>query len=85
MERVRGYGMRMLGPNCMGVINTDPAICLNASFAERLPPPGRIALASQSGGLGLAVLTRRLGRSAFRRSSASATRRTFPAMISWIR
>lgn len=69
VERVRGYGMRMVGPNCMGVLNTEPAIGLNASFAERLPPPGRIALASQSGGLGLAVLnlaaTRRIGLSIF--------------------
>jgi acyl-CoA synthetase (NDP forming)/GNAT superfamily N-acetyltransferase len=69
VERVRGYGMRMVGPNCMGVINTHPAIALNASFAERLPPPGRIALASQSGGLGLAVLnlaaSRRIGLSTF--------------------
>ena len=69
VERVRGYGMRIVGPNCMGVINTDPAIGLNASFAEHLPPPGRIALASQSGGLGLAVLklaaARQLGLSTF--------------------
>lgn len=69
VERVRGYGMRMVGPNCMGVINTHPAIALNASFAEHLPPPGRIALASQSGGLGLAVLnlaaTRQIGVSTF--------------------
>ena len=69
VERVRGYGMRMVGPNCMGVINTDPAIGLNASFAEHLPPPGRIALASQSGGLGLAVLnlaaSRQIGLSTF--------------------
>jgi acyl-CoA synthetase (NDP forming)/RimJ/RimL family protein N-acetyltransferase len=69
VERVRGYGMRMLGPNCMGVIHNDPAVRLNASFAERLPPYGRIALASQSGGLGLAVLnlaaTRQLGLSTF--------------------
>jgi acyl-CoA synthetase (NDP forming)/GNAT superfamily N-acetyltransferase len=69
VERVRGYGMRMVGPNCMGVINTDPAIGLNASFAEHLPPAGRIALASQSGGLGLAVLnlaaSRQIGLSAF--------------------
>ncbi len=69
VERVRGYGMRMVGPNCMGVINTHPAIALNASFAERLPPPGRIALASQSGGLGLAVLnlaaSRQMGLSTF--------------------
>jgi acyl-CoA synthetase (NDP forming) len=69
VERVRGYGMRMVGPNCMGVINTHQAIGLNASFAEHLPPPGRIALASQSGGLGLAVLslaaTRQVGLSTF--------------------
>ena len=69
VERVRGYGMRMVGPNCMGVINADPAMGLNASFAERLPPAGRIALASQSGGLGLAVLnlaaSRQIGLSTF--------------------
>jgi acyl-CoA synthetase (NDP forming)/RimJ/RimL family protein N-acetyltransferase len=69
VERVRGYGMRMVGPNCMGVINARPGIRLNASFAEQLPPAGRIALASQSGGLGLAVLNlaarRRLGLSTF--------------------
>jgi acetate---CoA ligase (ADP-forming) len=69
VERVRGYGMRMVGPNCMGVINTDETVGLNASFAERLPPRGRIALASQSGGLGLAVLnlaaTRQIGVSIF--------------------
>ena len=62
VERVRGYGMRMVGPNCMGVINTDPHVGLNASCAERLPPPGRVALASQSGGLGLAVLNLAAGR-----------------------
>ena len=69
VERVRSYGMRMVGPNCMGVINTHPSIALNASFAEHLPPRGRIALASQSGGLGLAVLnlaaTRQIGLSTF--------------------
>jgi acyl-CoA synthetase (NDP forming)/RimJ/RimL family protein N-acetyltransferase len=69
VERVRGYGMRMVGPNCMGVINAQPEVSLNASFAERLPPPGRVALASQSGGLGLAVLnlaaTRQIGLSTF--------------------
>lgn len=69
VERVRGYGMRMVGPNCMGVINTDPAVHLNASFADRLPPHGRIALASQSGGLGLTILQlateRQIGLSTF--------------------
>ena len=69
VERVRGHGMRMVGPNCMGVINAESGISLNASFAERLPPAGRIALASQSGGLGLAVLnlaaSRQIGLSTF--------------------
>lgn len=69
VERVRGYGMRMVGPNCMGVVNTSADVRLNASFAERLPPSGRIALASQSGGLGLAVLnlaaSRQIGLSTF--------------------
>lgn len=69
VERVRGYGMRMVGPNCMGIINFHPSIALNASFAERIPPAGRIALASQSGGLGLAILnlaaTRQIGLSTF--------------------
>jgi acyl-CoA synthetase (NDP forming) len=69
VERVRGYGMRMVGPNCMGVLNADPRVRLNASFADRLPAAGHIALASQSGGLGLAVLElaarRQLGLSTF--------------------
>jgi acyl-CoA synthetase (NDP forming)/GNAT superfamily N-acetyltransferase len=55
VEKIRGYGMRMLGPNCMGLFNA--AHRLNASFAEHMPPAGHIALASQSGGLGLAILT----------------------------
>lgn len=63
VEKVRGYGMRMIGPNCLGVINTDPRHPLNASFSPVFPPAGRIAMSSQSGALGLAVLeaARRLG------------------------
>ncbi len=56
VEKVRGYGMRMIGPNCLGVINTDPEHSLNASFSPIFPPPGRIAMTSQSGALGLAIL-----------------------------
>jgi acetyl coenzyme A synthetase (ADP forming)-like protein len=56
VEKVRGYGMRMIGPNCFGLLNTDPAVQLNASFSPVFPPPGRIAMSSQSGALGLAVL-----------------------------
>jgi acetate---CoA ligase (ADP-forming) len=56
MEIVRRYGMRMVGPNCMGVLNTDPAIAMNATFAPSMPPFGRAAFVSQSGALGLSVL-----------------------------
>jgi acetyl coenzyme A synthetase (ADP forming)-like protein len=56
VERVRGYGMRMVGPNCMGLLNTGPAVQLNASFSPIFPPPGHVGLSSQSGALGLAIL-----------------------------
>lgn len=46
----------LIGPNCLGVINTDPEIRLNASFARKMPAEGRIAFLSQSGALGTAVL-----------------------------
>src|SRR5262249_36290092 len=69
VEKVRGYGMRMIGPNCMGVLNTDPRICLNASFSPVVPPPGTVALSSQSGALGIALLAmaieRQVGLSTF--------------------
>jgi acetyl coenzyme A synthetase (ADP forming)-like protein len=51
-----GHGMRIVGPNCMGVINTDRAINLNASFSLVYPPPGNVAFLSQSGALGLSIL-----------------------------
>lgn len=50
------YGMRVVGPNCFGVLNTDPEISLNATFAEEVPARGSLGFASQSGGLGIAVL-----------------------------
>ncbi|HZP42332.1 MAG TPA: GNAT family N-acetyltransferase [Candidatus Binatia bacterium] len=53
---VRGAGMRMVGPNCLGVLNTDPAVRLNASFAPSWPPAGNVAMLSQSGALGIAIL-----------------------------
>ena len=46
----------MIGPNCMGLLNTDPEIQLNASFSPGFPPPGHIAMSSQSGALELAIL-----------------------------
>ncbi len=55
-QLVRQSGMRMVGPNCMGVLNTDPAVSLNATFAPSWPPAGKIGMSSQSGALGLAIL-----------------------------
>jgi acetyl coenzyme A synthetase (ADP forming)-like protein len=54
----RQSGMRLVGPNCMGVINTAPEVSLDATFAPDRPVPGRIGFLSQSGGLGLAVMAR---------------------------
>jgi acetate---CoA ligase (ADP-forming) len=56
LEKVRAAGARLVGPNCMGLMNTDPRVGLNASFAPNFPPRGRVALATQSGALGLAML-----------------------------
>src|SRR6185295_3119971 len=56
VERVRGYGMRMVGPNCMGLLNANPTLRLNASFSPIFPAPGGVGLSSQSGALGLAIL-----------------------------
>jgi acetyltransferase len=55
-ERIRRYGMRMIGPNCMGLINTDAAVHMDSTFAPTLPLVGRIAFVSQSGALGVAIL-----------------------------
>jgi len=49
-------GIALIGPNCLGVINTDPQVSLNASFARKKPARGRIAFLSQSGALCTAVL-----------------------------
>jgi acetyl coenzyme A synthetase (ADP forming)-like protein len=56
VTKIRGYGMRMVGPNCLGLINADPAVRLNASFSPLFPEPGRTSFSSQSGALGLAIL-----------------------------
>ena len=56
VEKIRRAGMRMVGPNCMGVINTDPAVSMHGTFAASFPPAGNVAMSSQSGALGLAVL-----------------------------
>ena len=56
VERVRNHGMRMVGPNCMGLVNAAPDVRLNASFSPIVPPSGRVSLLSQSGALGIAIL-----------------------------
>lgn len=49
-------GMRLIGPNCMGILNTDPKVSLNAQFSPSKPKPGRMGFLSQSGALGIAVI-----------------------------
>ena len=56
-EKVRQFGIRLIGPNCFGLMNLDPAVRLNATYTPIVPPAGRVAFASESGGLGLAVVT----------------------------
>jgi acyl-CoA synthetase (NDP forming)/RimJ/RimL family protein N-acetyltransferase len=69
LEIVRGAGMRMVGPNSLGVLNTDTAVSLNATVAGARVPGGRLAICSQSGAFGIALLghaaARRLGVSSF--------------------
>ncbi|HXA59589.1 MAG TPA: GNAT family N-acetyltransferase [Streptosporangiaceae bacterium] len=54
----RASGMRVVGPNCLGIANTDPAVRLNATLAPTLPGRGPIGFFSQSGALGIAILQR---------------------------
>ncbi len=56
METVRHAGMRMVGPNCMGLINMDAAVSMNGQFGPLSPPAGNVAMSSQSGALGIAIL-----------------------------
>jgi len=56
LDTVRKAGVRMVGPNCMGLLNTDPAVRLNATFSPVYPPVGGVAMSTQSGALGLAIL-----------------------------
>ncbi len=56
LERVRRYGMRLVGPNCMGVLSTAPELKMNATFAPTMPPAGPVSLMSQSGAMGVTIL-----------------------------
>jgi len=68
-ETGQRHGMRVLGPNCLGVLNTDPTISMNATFVDGFPKPGPVGFASQSGALGAVVLKlaerRNIGLSSF--------------------
>jgi acyl-CoA synthetase (NDP forming) len=52
----RSYGLRLIGPNCLGIINTAPDLQLNASLSPLMPPQGRVGFFCQSGALGTAIL-----------------------------
>ncbi|MDX6276139.1 MAG: hypothetical protein QOJ72_267 [Nocardioidaceae bacterium] len=52
----RSYGLRLIGPNCLGFINTSPDLQLNASLSPSMPPQGRVGFFCQSGALGTAIL-----------------------------
>ena len=82
-RRARENGLRVVGPNSFGPINTDPEVLLNASLAPRLPGAGGLGLFAQSGALGIAVLAsadrRGLGVSDF---ASRATASTSPATTS---
>ena len=56
LEIVRRHGMRMVGPNCMGVLNAHPDVSMNATFAPTMPPYGPVGFISQSGAMGLSIL-----------------------------
>ncbi|MGQ9678235.1 MAG: acetate--CoA ligase family protein [bacterium] len=55
-ERARSLGIRLIGPNCFGMINTSPSVRLNTTFGRVMPRPGNIALISQSGAVGVNAL-----------------------------
>jgi acyl-CoA synthetase (NDP forming)/RimJ/RimL family protein N-acetyltransferase len=69
LRSARAAGMRLVGPNCLGIANTDEAVRLNATLAPRMPAAGRVGFFSQSGPLGVALLAegdrRGLGLSSF--------------------
>jgi acyl-CoA synthetase (NDP forming) len=56
LAAVRRHDLRLVGPNCIGLINTDPFVRLNATFALNSPTPGHLGVASQSGAVGVAIL-----------------------------
>ncbi len=56
MKTARGHGMRIVGPNCLGLANAAGSVRLNGTFSTIFPAPGRVSFSSQSGGMGLALI-----------------------------
>jgi acyl-CoA synthetase (NDP forming)/RimJ/RimL family protein N-acetyltransferase len=71
----RASGMRVIGPNCLGIVSTDPAVRLNASLAPQVPGRGRVGFFAQSGALGVALLERARARNIGLSSFVSAGNR----------
>jgi acyl-CoA synthetase (NDP forming)/GNAT superfamily N-acetyltransferase len=69
LAKVRVHGLRLVGPNCLGIVNSDPAVRLNATYAPVMPVPGRVGVFCQSAAMGIALLSeahdRSLGLSTF--------------------
>lgn len=69
VRTARSHGMRVIGPNCLGILNTDPEVSVNASLSPRMPRRGRVGMFAQSGALGIAILestvSRGIGMSTF--------------------
>jgi GNAT superfamily N-acetyltransferase len=90
VEKARSLGLRILGPNSMGVANADAGVRLNATLAQRLPPPGQVGFLAQSSALGVAILDeisrRGVGISSFvsagNKADVSADRRLYALLAS---
>ena len=57
LDIVHEYDMRMIGPNCFGIVNTNPAVSLNATFGKTFPRQGRVGFITQSGAMGEAIMS----------------------------
>jgi acyl-CoA synthetase (NDP forming)/GNAT superfamily N-acetyltransferase len=62
LDLARDHGVRLIGPNSLGLLSTDPAVSLNATLGTLRPKPGRLAISSQSGALGIGLLGQAIGR-----------------------
>ncbi|HEY8585081.1 MAG TPA: GNAT family N-acetyltransferase, partial [Capillimicrobium sp.] len=62
LDLARDHGIRLIGPNSLGVLNTDPQVALNAAMGSLRPRQGRLAISSQSGALGIGLLGQAVGR-----------------------